>query len=88
VLTAGGPKECPVGCIGLGSCVRSCPFDALYMGADGLPVIDPVKCTGCGTCVRTCPVGIMQLTSVTDRILGEFTTDQCHAPASAPARRA
>ena len=80
VLMAGGPKECPVGCIGLGTCAKACPFDALSIGKDGLPVVDPVKCTGCGTCVRECPVGIMQLTSVSDRILGEFTTDQCHAP--------
>ena len=80
VLMAGGPKECPVGCIGLGSCAKACPFDALSIGGDGLPVVDPKKCTGCGTCVRECPVGIMQLTSVSDRILGEFTTDQCHAP--------
>lgn len=80
VLMAGGPKECPVGCIGLGSCVKACPFDALSIGPDGLPVVDEYRCTGCGTCVRTCPVGIMQLTSVSDRILGEYTTDQCTAP--------
>ena len=30
--------------------------------------------------MRTCPVNIMQLTSVTDRILDEFTTDHCTAP--------
>lgn len=76
----GGPKECPVGCIGMGSCVKSCPFDALSMGPDGLPVVNEEKCTGCGTCVRTCPAGIMRLTSVTDRILGEYDWSQCHAP--------
>jgi NADPH-dependent glutamate synthase beta subunit-like oxidoreductase len=79
-LLAGGPKECPVGCIGLGSCVRSCPFDALEIGADGLPRVNAAKCTGCGTCVRTCPAGIMHLTSVTDRILNEYDWQQCHAP--------
>ena len=80
VMMAGGPKHCPVGCIGLGSCVKACPFDALSIGPDDLPVVDPYKCTGCGNCVRTCPVNIMQLTSVTDRILGEYTTDHCTAP--------
>lgn len=80
VLLAGGPKECPVGCLGLGSCVKACPFDALSMGSDGLPVVDEEKCTGCGTCVRTCPVGIMQLTSVSNRILNEYTWDECTAP--------
>lgn len=80
VMFFGGPKECPVGCIGLGSCVAACPFDAVHLGADGLPVVDETRCTGCGTCVRTCPVGIMNLTSVTNRILGEFTTGDCTAP--------
>ena len=80
VLIAGGPKECPVGCLGLGSCVRACPFGALSLGSDGLPVVDENLCTGCGSCVRTCPQGIMGLTSVTDRILGEFTDHQCTAP--------
>jgi NADPH-dependent glutamate synthase beta subunit-like oxidoreductase len=79
-LLNGGPKECPVGCIGLGSCVKACPFNALSIGPDNLPVVNEAKCTGCGTCVRTCPMGIMALTSVTDRILGEYTWDECTAP--------
>ena len=80
VLLNGGPKECPVGCIGLGSCVKACPFDALSLGPDNMPVVDEDKCTGCGTCVRTCPVGIMTLTSVTNRVLNEYTWEQCTAP--------
>ena len=80
VVLNGGPKECPIGCMGLGSCVKACPFDALSMGPDGLPVVDEMRCTGCGTCVRVCPVMIMKLTSVTDRILGEFETIDCTAP--------
>lgn len=79
-LLYGGPKECPVGCIGLGSCIRSCPFGALSMGPDNLPVVDEEKCTGCGSCVRTCPAGIMQLTSVSNRILNEFSWEECTAP--------
>jgi NADPH-dependent glutamate synthase beta subunit-like oxidoreductase/NAD-dependent dihydropyrimidine dehydrogenase PreA subunit len=80
MLLDGGSKECPIGCIGLGSCVKSCPFGALSMGDDGLPVVHEDICTGCGTCVRTCPKGIIALTSVTNRILGEYTTDECTAP--------
>ena len=80
VVLNGGPKECPIGCVGLGSCVKACPFDALSLGPDGLPVVDEARCTGCGTCVRVCPVMIMKLTSVTDRILGEFETVDCTAP--------
>ncbi len=80
MLLNGGSKECPIGCIGLGSCVRVCPFGALSMGDDGLPVVHEHICTGCGICVRTCPKDIITLTSVTNRILGEFTTDECNAP--------
>jgi formate dehydrogenase beta subunit len=80
VILAGGPKECPIGCIGLGSCAMACPFDALVIGLDGLPVVDEFKCTGCGTCVRTCPQQIMNLTSVTDRILSEQRAVDCFAP--------
>ena len=80
MLLNGGVKECPIGCIGLGSCVKACPFGALSMGDDGLPIVHEHICTGCGTCVRTCPKGIIALTSVSNRILGEYTTDECTAP--------
>ena len=29
-LVFGGPRACKNGCLGLGDCVRACPFDALY----------------------------------------------------------
>ncbi|MEZ4604289.1 MAG: 4Fe-4S binding protein [Desulfobacterales bacterium] len=52
----GGMKECRIGCLGLGSCMEACPFGAIKMGDDGLPVVDEKKCTGCGgTCERVCP---------------------------------
>ena len=41
--------------LGLGTCVKSCPFDAMTMSDDGLPIIDPEKCTACGKCVSVCP---------------------------------
>ena len=60
-LIGGGSKACGYGCLGLGSCVRSCPFDAMYMSDNGLPVVIEDKCTACGICVTTCPRGIMEL---------------------------
>ena len=54
-------KGCIYGCLGYGSCVAVCPFDALSMGDDGLPVVDEEKCTGCGKCVEACPRGIITL---------------------------
>ncbi len=57
----GGPKACEYGCMGFGSCVKACKFDALHMGKDGLPVVDWKKCTGCGACVKTCPKHLFDL---------------------------
>lgn len=60
-LVSGGDKSCSYGCLGLGTCVDSCPFGALSMGENGLPVVDDELCTGCGTCVTVCPRGIPQI---------------------------
>lgn len=80
VLLGGGMKVCNIGCLGLGSCARACPFDAIVMGEDNLPKVDEKKCTGCGTCERVCPKHIINLSSVTRRILKEYTTDDCTTP--------
>jgi NADPH-dependent glutamate synthase beta subunit-like oxidoreductase len=80
VLLGGGSKVCPIGCVGLGTCARACPFDALSMGPDNLPVVNLAKCTGCGTCERICPKNIITLTSNSRRVGREYTLDQCTAP--------
>jgi len=79
-LLAGGMKTCEIGCLGLGTCVRACPFDALKMDDNGLPLVDAEKCTGCGTCERVCPKHIIKLSSVTRRIIREYTVDDCTTP--------
>jgi NADPH-dependent glutamate synthase beta subunit-like oxidoreductase len=79
-MLSGGMKVCTIGCLGLGTCVRACPFNALEIGADGLPVVDQKRCTGCGTCERVCPKHIIHLSSVTRRILREYTTLECTTP--------
>jgi len=79
-LFGGGMKVCEIGCLGLGLCVKACPFDALSIGKDGLPHVDQKKCTGCGTCERVCPKNIITLTSVTRRIILEYTSDHCTTP--------
>ncbi|MCD6416675.1 MAG: RnfABCDGE type electron transport complex subunit B [Planctomycetes bacterium] len=60
-LMAGGPKACPFGCLGFGSCAEACPFGAITMSEDRLPVIDAEKCTGCGICVDVCPRNVISL---------------------------
>lgn len=61
-------KSCIYGCLGYGTCVAVCPFDALSMGEDGLPVVDEDKCTGCGECVKACPRNIITLIPRTQKV--------------------
>jgi RnfABCDGE-type electron transport complex B subunit len=63
-----GDKTCPYGCLGYGSCVKVCPFDAIHMGDDGIPIVDEDKCVGCGKCVEICPRQIIKLTSKKKRV--------------------
>ena len=79
-LLNGGMKVCTIGCLGLGTCAQVCPFNAITMGPKGLPVVDEKRCTGCGTCERACPKHIITLSSVTRRILKEYTTEECTTP--------
>jgi NADPH-dependent glutamate synthase beta subunit-like oxidoreductase len=79
-LLGGGMKVCTIGCLGLGTCARACPFDAISMGPQGLPVVNEHKCTGCGTCERVCPKHIINLSSTTRRIIREYTTEECTTP--------
>ncbi len=58
---AGGPKSCKFGCMGLGTCERVCPFDAIHVNDQGVAVVDEEKCTACNKCVIECPKNIIQL---------------------------
>ena len=57
----GGFKSCSYGCLGLGNCVRACPFDAIRMGSHGLPVVNEDKCSGCGLCAKECPRDLIKI---------------------------
>ncbi len=86
-LVGGGPKACLYGCLGLGSCVEVCPYEAIHMGQRGLPTVDEASCTGCGLCVRACPRGIIALAPVSQPVYvacvsqdkGKDVKDTCSA---------
>lgn len=56
----GGPKTCNYGCLGYGSCVQACPFDAIHV-VKGVAVVDKEKCKACGKCVEACPKKLISL---------------------------
>jgi len=56
----GGPKTCNYGCLGYGSCVKACPFDAIHV-VNGVAVVDRDACKSCGKCVEACPKGLIEL---------------------------
>lgn len=60
----GGDKACPNGCIGLGTCVAACKYDAIHV-IDNVAVVDPEKCSGCGACVNNCPMHIISMIPIT-----------------------
>lgn len=55
----GGPKSCNYGCLGFGSCVKACPFDAIHID-DGVAVVDKDACKACGKCIATCPKKLIE----------------------------
>ncbi|HET7318457.1 MAG TPA: Fe-S cluster domain-containing protein [Nitrospirota bacterium] len=69
VLAAGGDKSCQYGCLGYGTCMRACPFDAITMSADNLPQINPDKCTACGKCVAACPKQVIELAQASKAVV-------------------
>ncbi len=59
-VPGGGPKSCSYGCLGFGSCVKACQFDAIHV-VDGVAVVDKEACKTCGKCVEACPRHLIEL---------------------------
>lgn len=87
VQTLGGDVPCSYGCLGYGDCMRACPFGAITMGSDGLPVFDLNKCTRCGLCVQACPRGIISMIPIkagiyvacSNKDIGKLVREVCDA---------
>ncbi len=54
LVTGNGPSACPNGCLGFGTCLAACKFDAIHI-ENGVARVDADKCTGCMQCVAVCP---------------------------------
>ena len=79
-----GPSACPNGCLGFGTCVSVCKFDAIHV-VNGVARVDAEKCTGCMQCAEACPRKvIIPVTYHTDIVIacsnhqrGAYTRQVC-----------
>ncbi|MCX7797100.1 MAG: RnfABCDGE type electron transport complex subunit B [Melioribacter sp.] len=60
-IVSGGDKLCYYGCLGGGDCVKACPFGAIIMNDDELPLVIEELCTGCGLCAKACPRNVIEM---------------------------
>lgn len=67
LLPAGGSKACAYGCLGYGSCVKACPFDAIRI-VNGIAEVDRDACKACGKCVAKCPRHLIELLPHAQRV--------------------
>ena len=56
----GGPKDCVHGCLGLGDCMRECPYGAIQI-CDGVARVSPAICKACKKCIAACPKNLIEL---------------------------
>lgn len=67
-IIGGGFLGCDYGCLGLGTCVEACKFEAMYMGEDGLPKVIEERCTACGKCAAVCPRKLISIVPVSKMV--------------------
>ncbi len=79
-LVLGGQKSCVYGCLSFGTCAKVCPFDAIKMSGEGLPIVDRDKCRACNKCVLICPKKLFTLIPVTQSV---FVACSSHDPGNA-----
>ena len=54
-ISGNGFLDCSAGCLGLGTCVKVCKFDAIHINDNGVAEVDKNKCTHCMKCAESCP---------------------------------
>jgi electron transport complex protein RnfB len=83
VLVAGATKSCQHGCLGMASCARVCPFNAIEIDEElMIAKVHPELCVGCGKCVDTCPRNLIEMVPKASPV-----QILCNSPEKAPVQR-
>ena len=53
-----GPLSCKYGCLGYGTCVKACKYDAIRV-VNGVARVNEDRCVGCMACAAACPRGLI-----------------------------
>ena len=53
-VAGNGPMACKFGCLGFGSCVKACKYDAIHV-VNGVAKVNTDVCVGCMACAAACP---------------------------------
>ncbi|MBR3988845.1 MAG: RnfABCDGE type electron transport complex subunit B [Clostridia bacterium] len=64
----GNLSSCVYGCMGLGDCMKVCPYGAIEV-CNGVARIISENCRGCGMCANACPKGLIALVPVKEQAL-------------------
>ncbi len=79
-MIAGGSKSCSYGCLGLGTCVKACQFDAIEITDGNLARIIPEKCTACGKCIEVCPKDVIDLVPFEQEVAVDCNNEEFGKP--------
>ena len=83
-LPNAGPKSCQNGCLGLGSCIKVCDQNAIYI-ENGIAKISPEKCVACGKCANICPRKLIELIPANEGEKRKKSKVACASTAPGPA---
>lgn len=70
-----GSKGCEYGCLGGGTCVSVCEFDAIHI-ENGIAVVDKEKCVACQKCINVCPKGIIELIPYKNKTVVDCSSEE------------
>ncbi|MBS3995471.1 MAG: RnfABCDGE type electron transport complex subunit B [Alkaliphilus sp.] len=75
-MVSGGSKSCGYGCLGFGTCLKACQFDAIEITDGKLAKIISERCTACGKCIEVCPKQVIHYTPFDQEVVVECNNEE------------